>query len=98
MIDVENLCAQIAALATNEPGVGLVYPRVSIVRDQLGEKVAAAYGFAGGSRIFSDQPESRKAARWHFAHHLNTNGKMGAENQNNSAALESSSPKRAGTR
>ncbi|HTE46506.1 MAG TPA: hypothetical protein VK636_14740 [Gemmatimonadaceae bacterium] len=65
-IDAVGILRRIEKLAVYNPNVGMVYPRVDVVREQLGDATAYAYAAAGGPRVFSDNEVSRDIATREF--------------------------------
>lgn len=65
-VDGPSVIRQIEKMATYNPSVGMIYPRVDAVRERLGEPVAYAYAAAGAHRLFSDNEISRDIATREF--------------------------------
>jgi hypothetical protein len=65
-VDATAVIRKIEKLATYNPNVGMVYPRVEDVRTALGDAAAYAYAAAGGPRVFSDNETSRDIATREF--------------------------------
>ena len=65
VLDVASAVRRIEQLAIYNPAVGMIYPSVRVVREQLGDAVAYAYAAAGG-RLFSDDTTGQAIARREF--------------------------------
>lgn len=65
-VDGEGVLRQVAKLATYTPTQGMIYPRVDLVRERLGDVIAYAYAAAGGTRVFSDNDTTRDIATREF--------------------------------
>lgn len=70
IIDVDAVLDRIQGLASYLPTTGTTYPRVELVRERLGEAIAAAYAIAGAGRLFTGNEVGRDIARREFAAEL----------------------------
>jgi len=64
--DVDAVLKGIERLGSYNPNTGWNAPRVSLVREEMGDAVAEAYGAAGGSRVFADNETTREIAARDF--------------------------------
>lgn len=66
-VDASSIIRKIEKLGTYSPHVGMIYPSVDRVRDELGETIAYAYASAGRDRVFSEDQTSRDIATREFS-------------------------------
>ena len=79
-VDVEEIQKQISDLGGYNPHMGWVYPRVSLVREKLGDAIADAYAACGAQKLFSDEEIGRSIATREFRKELEvqaTGGRAG---------------------
>ena len=65
--DATTVLRQIEKMSVYNPASGMIPPRVQDVRVALGDAAADAYGYAGPTRLFSDDETARDIAMRDFA-------------------------------
>jgi hypothetical protein len=75
--DPEAILAAIWSLSSYHPHTGTTAPSVGLVKDQMGETIAAAYALASADRLFGGNQTGRDIARREFAKDLEAAAEQG---------------------